>query len=513
MKKQNTPLVLLILDGWGENEYHKYNAIKQASTPNWNKWTKIYPYGLLQASEEAVGLPKGQVGNSEVGHMHIGAGRLIAQDLTMINAAIASHAWEKNQILLDLIHDAAPAKTLHVMGLLSDGGVHSHENHLIAFLALSAEQKIQGKISLNLFLDGRDTSPKSALTSIKLLEKELKNYPFAHIASICGRYYAMDRDKRWERTEKTYDLVTRGLSEHNFSSTCEAINYYYSQGLSDEFIPPTTIGKTQGMQNHDSLFCFNFRPDRARQLINALIMSDFSDFKRKKIVKFQKTVTMTSYQDSLPVEVVFPKQSLAENLGEILSLAGLKQLRIAETEKYAHVTFFLNGGIEAAYPHEDRILIPSSKVKTYDKQPEMSAKLITEELIKQLEAKKYDVIICNFANADMVGHTGIMQAAIDAVDCLDTCIGKINAAVTKAGGCMLITADHGNAEVMFDEDMQQAHTAHTANLVPFLFIGAGYTYCGTEGSLVDIAPTILYLLGIAKPKAMTGKSLLQRIDN
>ncbi|OGV28395.1 MAG: phosphoglycerate mutase (2,3-diphosphoglycerate-independent) [Legionellales bacterium RIFCSPHIGHO2_12_FULL_37_14] len=508
MHKNNTPLVLLILDGWGNNEEKQYNAIKEAPTPNWDNWVKTYPYGLLKASGEAVGLPKGQIGNSEVGHMHIGAGRLILQDLTRINAAIATKEWEKNKVLLDLISANTKTNTLQVMGLLSKGGVHSHEKHLLAFLSLCAKQKINGKVALHLFLDGRDTSPKSAIKSIELIEKALKNYPFAHIASLCGRYFAMDRDKRWDRTLKAYDLVTQGIADKQFPSAMDAINYYYQEKYFDEFIPPTVIGEKTAMQNNDNLFFFNFRPDRARQLTNALIATDFAGFTRKKIINWHKKVTMTPYQDNLPAEVAFPKQALNENLGAELSLAHIKQLRIAETEKYAHVTFFLNGGREKPYPLEDRILIPSPLVKTYDLKPEMSARAITQQLIEQLKAKKYEVIICNFANADMVGHTGIMPAAIDAIACLDECMGEIKSLVIKQGGCMLITADHGNAEVMFDEKTGQAHTAHTNHLVPFLFIGSHYHYrCGI-GSLIDIAPTILYLLGISKPKVMTGQSLL-----
>lgn len=507
MRKENTPLVLLILDGWGMHHQTAYNAIEAAATPQWDTWLKTMPHGLLEASGEAVGLPKGQVGNSEVGHMHIGAGRLINQDLTRINQAILDESWESNPILSSLLDSAQAPHTLHIMGLLSHGGVHSHEEHLFAFLSLCAKKGITG-LALHLFWDGRDSPPQSAMSSLVKLEQLLKAHPVGRIASICGRYFAMDRDNRWERVAPAYKLITEGQSEHEFEDPKSALNYYYDKGCYDEFIPPTVIGEPIRMEDGDSVFFFNFRSDRARELTQALVEPHFLGFSRTKRIHFKHVVTMTQYQAGLPVAVLFPPHELKNMLGEVLSTTGFKQLRLAETEKYAHVTFFLNGGNEAVFPGEERILVPSPKVATYDLQPTMSAKAITAALKEALSS--YDVILCNYANADMVGHTGVMEAATEAITCLDQCMAEVGKAVKEAGGTLLITSDHGNAEVMYDEVVGQPHTAHTTHLVPFVFVGEGWRYRGGVGSLSDIAPTILSLLGVEQPAEMTGQSLLTR---
>lgn len=507
MNHQNTPLVLLILDGWGVDVAHPYNAIEVATTPQWDSWWKTMPHGLLHASGEAVGLPKGQIGNSEVGHMHIGAGRLIPQDLTRINQAIKENRFEENKVLQSLLQTSASSHTLHVMGLLSPGGVHSHEDHLFAFLSFCMKKGLS-QLALHLFLDGRDVPPQSAMGSLLKLEQVLKQYPVGRIASICGRYYAMDRDARWDRVSRAYNLITQGEAEESFQDASEALNYYYAKQCYDEFIPPTVIGKPLEMHDGDSIFLFNYRADRMRELTQALVEPHFTGFDRKKIFHFQQKVTMTTYQEGLPVQVLFPQLEMKHPLGEILATHGLKQLRLAETEKYAHVTFFLNGGSEAVYPGEDRILIPSPKVATYDLQPEMAARAITDKLLAVIASRAYDVILCNYANADMVGHTGVMEAAVEAVTCLDHCMAEVGEAVKLAGGVLLIVADHGNAEVMYDEAIHQPHTAHTNHLVPFLFVGEGFKYRGGVGSLSDVAPTILALLGLPQPIEMTGQSLL-----
>jgi 2,3-bisphosphoglycerate-independent phosphoglycerate mutase len=514
-RQQRTPLVLLILDGWGVDGPHAHNAIESAQKPHWDHWWTTMPHGLLEASGLAVGLPEGQIGNSEVGHMHLGAGRLIMQDLTKINDVIKRGVWDQEPSLRELFESANRAPALHVMGLLSTGGVHSHEDHLFEFLKLCHRHQLQS-IRLHLFLDGRDTSPRSALASLDRLDAVLAAHPVGRVVSVSGRYFAMDRDQRWARVEKAYDVLTQGTSERFFASAQEAVNFYYSEDIDDEFIPPTRIGDPIPMQDGDVGFFFNFRSDRARELTQALIDPNFSGFSRQTVIHFKCFFTMTAYQDhefsGIKVGVLFPPHRITHPLGEVIAAHGLTQLRIAETEKYAHVTFFLNGGQEALYPGEDRTLIPSPQVATYDLQPEMSARLITEKLLEVIAADRYDVILCNFANADMVGHTGDMQAAIRAIECLDDCMAQVVAKVHEKQGYVVITSDHGNAEVMFDESTQQPHTAHTQHLVPFLLIGQGWRYVGGTGSLVDVAPTLLTLLGLPKPEEMTGRSLLEKIE-
>lgn len=515
---KSTPLILMILDGWGYSEKAAYNAIAAAHTPQWNSWWKTCPHTLLEASGTPVGLPTEQMGNSEVGHMHIGAGRIIMQDFTRINAAIEHDAYCKNPAFLEAIHTLKTHEnTLHIMGLLSPGGVHSHEDHLFAFLNCCAEAGA-GRIALHLFLDGRDTPPKSALTSLKALQAVIAQYPDSllkpTICSLSGRYYAMDRDKRWERIEPVYQLLTERQSPMEFTTAEEALAFYYHQNVYDEFIPPTRIQCSSTVSPiinpGDSVFFFNFRADRARQLTEALISDTFTGFQRHVRPQISTFISMTEYADYLSTHIAFPPIPINNTLGEIIAVHGLRQLRIAETEKYAHVTFFFNGGSESVFNGEQRILIPSPPVATYDLQPEMNAPVVTSAIVEAIQQQAYDVIICNFANADMVGHTGDFDATVKAIECLDHCMQRIGDAVKDVGGQLLITADHGNAERMFDESTHQAYTAHTCQPVPLLYVGQGWDFNTKEGSLIDIAPTILHLLGITPPAEMTGKIILTR---
>lgn len=501
------PLVLMILDGWGYREEIAHNAIALAHTPQWDEWLK-HPHAMLDASGYSVGLPKQQMGNSEVGHMHIAAGRVIPQDLTRINDAIASGEFAKNKVLLRLIQDAKRKnKNIHVLGLLSPGGVHSHETHLFAFLALCCAQHFKN-VHLHLFLDGRDVPPQSAAHSIARLDEQLKQYPVAQISSISGRFFAMDRDRRWERVASVYRLLTEADSPFHFKTAEEALKAFYADHILDEFIPPTLIGLSCPIEDGDSVFFFNFRADRARQLTQAFIGHSFEGFAREKKPLLAHFVSMTHYAKNFDNESVFQPLRLPHTLGEMIANHGLSQLRLAETEKYAHVTFFFNGGLDKPFPNEDRILIPSPPVSTYDLQPQMSAFELTHQLTEAIQHSAYDVIICNYANADMVGHTGNLQATIQAIECLDQCLRTVWQALVEQDGVLLITADHGNAEAMFDEQTNQAHTAHTSQPVPFLCLGNNWQFAHTKGSLIDVAPTVLAVLGIEKPKEMTGQSLL-----
>lgn len=498
----------MILDGWGYREELAHNAIAQAKKPQWDAWWRTRPHMLLEASGHHVGLPDNQVGNSEVGHMHIGAGRIISQDLTCINSAIDNGEYAENPVLTHVIEEMKQHhKAIHVIGLLSPGGVHSHENHLFAFLSLCAQHHFKN-VFLHLFLDGRDTPPQSAAISFERLQQQLIKYPVAKIASISGRYYAMDRDQRWQRIKPVYDLITAGESDKAFATAENALEAFYQEGIFDEFIPPTRIGPIQPVKEGDTIFFFNYRSDRARQLTEALILPDFHAFARKKVPDLAHFVSMTVYADYLPTTVVFPPQILAHTLGEVLADAGLRQLRIAETEKYAHVTFFLNGGSEHIFPGESRILVPSPKIATYDLQPCMSALQLTDKLVEAINGGQYDVIICNYANADMVGHSGNLPATIAAIECLDEAMRQVGDAILANEGQMLITADHGNADCMFDEATQQPHTAHTHELVPLLYIGQNWHFKKAKGNLIDIAPTLLTLLGITPPPEMTGEVLM-----
>jgi 2,3-bisphosphoglycerate-independent phosphoglycerate mutase len=505
------PLVLIILDGWGYNPNDEHNAINQANTPQWDEWWDNYPHTLLDASGCNVGLPDKQMGNSEVGHMHIGAGRTIAQDFTRINKEIDDGLFQLNPAVIDAIKDAkANKKAIHLMGLLSPGGVHSHEKHLFTLLQMIAAQNFHNTY-VHAFLDGRDTPPQSAAASLERLQKVLEEYPAGEIKSITGRYYAMDRDNRWERIMPVYDLLTQSYAKQQANDPLTALNDYYQQGISDEFVPPTLIGQPQAMQDGDYVLFFNFRADRARQLSRALTDSDFTDFERDVIPDIN-LITMTQYAKNLDAHVAFPPPELRHTLGEVIASHGLSQLRLAETEKYAHVTFFFNGGNEHVFPNEDRILVPSPKVATYDLQPEMSAQLVTNALIDAIESSDYDVIICNYANADMVGHTGNFKATIQAIEALDNCFKRINQVVKKTGAELLFTADHGNAEYMYDENTGQAHTAHTCEPVPLLYVGRNSHVTKDMGSLIDLAPTLLSLLNIEVPSEMQGSVLIE-IDN
>jgi 2,3-bisphosphoglycerate-independent phosphoglycerate mutase len=502
------PLVLIILDGWGYSENPHQNAIALAKTPQWDEWWATCPHALLDASGTLVGLPEHQMGNSEVGHMHIGAGRVINQDFTRINDAIIHGGFRDNEVFHAMIDTMkASHKILHIMGLLSSGGVHSHQQHLFAFLELCHQQKFNN-IVLHLFFDGRDTAPQSALESLEALNQCLRQNPVGTIGSICGRYFAMDRDKRWERIAPVYDLLTQAQAKRHFSNAETAIQTYYNEKIYDEFFPPTLIGDGKKMEDGDSIFFFNFRSDRARQLTQAFIDTSFDAFVQHTKPQIAHFVSMTRYADNLATECAFLPMSMQNTFGEIIARQGLRQLRIAETEKYAHVTFFFNGGCEQVFQNEERVLIASPHVATYDLLPEMSAFALTDALVSAIESENYDVIICNYANADMVGHSGNLEATMLAIECLDQCLQKVGKALTKVDGKLVLTADHGNAESMFDETTHQANTAHTTEPVPFLYVGGAWQLRRTRGSLTDIAPTLLDLLGIDKPLEMTGTSLL-----
>ena len=501
MPTKPRPFALIILDGWGYRETPHANAIAQAKKPYWDTLWQRYPHTLISGSGRCVGLPDGQMGNSEVGHLTMGAGRLVRQDLTRIDLAIQNGEFFSNSILTKAIDRAIQSKkAVHILGLVSAGGVHSHENHIIALLDL-AKKRGATDVYVHAFLDGRDTPPQSAASSLATVSQHGK------IATLVGRYYAMDRDKRWERVQKAYDLLTAQKADYTAPDAMTGLEMAYARGENDEFVKPTSILPIT-IADGDTVIFMNFRADRARELTQAFIKDSFDGFKRTRWPHVQ-FITLTEYDATFKVPIVFPPVYLKNSLGDYLSDLGLHQLRIAETEKYAHVTFFFNGGIEEAYPNEDRILIPSPKVATYDLQPEMSAWKITEQLVANIKNEKYDVIICNFANPDMVGHTGNLAATIKAIETIDGCLAKIIPALQSVGGEALITADHGNAEMMFDEYTKQPHTAHTIEKVPLLYIGRPATVTKSDGTLSDIAPTILYLLQIAKPNEMTGRSLFE----
>jgi 2,3-bisphosphoglycerate-independent phosphoglycerate mutase len=499
------PLALFILDGWGYREEREANAIAQARKPCWDFLWQHYPHTLVSGCGKCVGLPDGQMGNSEVGHMNMGAGRVIYQDFTRIEAAIEAKDFFSNPVLLSALNKAKNS-ALHIMGLLSPGGVHSHEQHIYALLELAAQRGIT-KVYLHAFLDGRDTPPRSALASLQGLQDKCRQLNCGEIVSIVGRYYAMDRDQRWERTQKVYDLITEGKANFQATDAIEALNQAYARNENDEFVQATCCHDYQGMKEDEVAIFMNFRADRARQLTQAFIDPNFKAFSREYKPRLNTFVTLTSYDSNFNIPAAFPPITLQRIFPEYLSELGLKQLRIAETEKYAHVTYFFNGGIEQAFPGEDRILIPSPKVATYDLQPEMSAYELTERLLKEIHQQQYDVIICNFANPDMVGHSGNFAATIKAIETIDACLNKLLAALKQVGGEAIITADHGNAEMMFDSATQQPHTAHTHEKVPAIYIGRPAIVAHSEGVLADIAPTLLYLMGIPQPPEMTGKPL------
>lgn len=508
------PVVLVIMDGWGLREKKDGNAIALAQLPCYGELEKKYPYTTLVASGEAVGLPAGQMGNSEVGHLHIGAGRVVYQELTRISRDIREGGFYKNPVFLEALRGAKDrGKAVHLMGLVSDGGVHSHIEHLFALLDMAKEVGVE-RVFVHAFLDGRDVPPASAKDYLTQLEQKLKDLGCGAIATVMGRYYAMDRDQRWERTALAYKAMVLGEGKMA-PMALAAVQQSYEERITDEFVVPTVIvdekGEPKGkIQPGDTLIFFNFRADRARQLTRAFTQEDFSGFVRPQGLIPVHYVTMTQYDLEFTNPVAYPPQDLENTLGEVLSKHNLKQLRMAETEKYAHVTFFFNGGIEEPYPGEERVLIPSPKVATYNLKPEMSAPEVTEEFIKKMSTGQYDVGIVNFANPDMVGHTGVLEAAIKACETVDSCLEKIVTTILGMGGVVIVTADHGNAEEMIDEEMGQPHTAHTSNLVPFILVGQQFkgVELRKDGSLRDIAPTILALLGIPKPAEMTGESLI-----
>jgi len=501
------PVLLLILDGFGYREDPSNNAIAQAHKPNWDRLWRNYPHTVIGTSGLAVGLPEGQMGNSEVGHLNIGAGRVVYQELTRIDLAIQDGSFYTNPTLLQAVQQAKQHdKALHIMGLMSPGGVHSHELHIHAMLELAARAGLK-KIHIHAFLDGRDTPPRSAAPSLQAMQDKCTQLGVGRIASIVGRYYAMDRDNRWERVQTAYDLMTQGQAEFSAASATEALQQAYARGENDEFVKATVIGEPVGMQDGDVAVFMNFRADRARQMTRALTDAAFDGFKRAHFPKLASFVTLSSYGEDFHLPMAFGPSSIHNGFGEYLANLGMKQLRIAETEKYAHVTYFFSGGREQAYPGEDRVLVPSPKVATYDLKPEMSAFEVTDKLVEAIRGKQYQAVICNYANGDMVGHSGDMAAAVKAIEALDVCIGRVVTAMQEIGGEILITADHGNAEQMLDTVANQPHTAHTLNVVPFLYIGRKARMIA-GGSLQDVAPTLLTMLGLPQPPEMTGKPLI-----
>ena len=502
------PVTLIIMDGFGESDEAEGNAVASAKTPNIDRLKSSYPFTTIGAAGLDVGLPPGQMGNSEVGHLNLGAGRVVYQDYTRINLAIEDGSFYKNPVLVEAMDLAKKrGSALHLMGLLSDGGVHSHNTHLYALLRLARARGLE-EVWVHAILDGRDVPPRSALGYFQELEAEIRSIGLGKVATVAGRYYSMDRDRRWERTELGYRAMTSGEG-FVADSPEEAVRAGYDRGEDDEFLKPTVVDPEGLVKDGDAIVFFNFRPDRARQITKAFTNPDFCEFDRKKInVHF---VCMTQYEESIPSPVAFPAEYLKDTLGEVVSRAGLRQLRIAETEKYAHVTFFFNGGREEPSPGEDRVLIPSPKVATYDLKPEMSAFEVTDAVVEKIDEDVYDLIILNYANSDMVGHTGIFEAAVKAVEAVDECVGRVVSTVLDRGGAVLLTADHGNAEQMEDETTGQHHTAHTTNPVPFVLILDGEKARLRQGGiLADVAPTILDLLGLAEPEVMTGKSLIAK---
>jgi len=503
------PLLLAILDGFGWREEKRGNAIKLAKTPTLDYLFSTYPWTKIQASGEAVGLPAGQMGNSEVGHLNIGAGRIVYQDFTRINLAIKEGSFFSNPVLKEAFLRARErGKSVHLMGLVSDGGVHSHLEHLYALLKMAKLFRVE-RVYVHAFLDGRDTPPQSALTYLRELEEKIREIGAGKVATVSGRYYAMDRDKRWERTKLAYECLVSGKGE-KAASSFEAVKNAYERGETDEFVKPTIISSEGTIEDGDSAIFFNFRPDRARQLSRALNEREFQEFEREKLVEIF-FVTFTRYDETFPYPVAFSPQSLKNILADVLADNKISQLRIAETEKYAHVTYFFNGGDETARPLEERILIPSPRVPTYDLKPEMSAYEVTDRLLKELAKKIYKVIVLNYANLDMVGHTGKLEAAIKAVEAIDECLGRLVEKIEELEGVCLITGDHGNAEEEISSD-GSSHTAHTTNPVPFIaLLPVEEPYSLREGGiLADIAPTMLEILGLPKPGEMTGKSLILR---
>ncbi len=501
------PLVLMILDGFGHSESADSNAIMAAQTPFWDTLWRDSPHTLVSGSGMDVGLPDGQMGNSEVGHMNLGAGRVVYQDFTRVTKAISDGDFFTNPTICQAVDKAVAAgKAVHIIGLLSPGGVHSHEEHLVAMAELAARQGAD-HIYLHAFLDGRDTPPKSAEASLKLLDETWARLGKGRTASLIGRYFAMDRDNRWDRVESAYNLIVDGQAAFVSPSAVDGLLAAYERGESDEFVKATSIGDPVSVADGDAVIFMNFRADRARELSRAFVEPDFTGFSRQRQPCLSGFVMLTQYAADIPAPCAYPPASLNNVLGEYLAKQGKTQLRIAETEKYAHVTFFFSGGREEPFDGEERILVPSPQVATYDLQPEMSAPEVTDRIVEAIEQQRYDVIVVNYANGDMVGHTGVFDAAVKAVECLDGCMQRIVAALQQVGGEALITADHGNVEQMSDHSTGQAHTAHTCEPVPFVYVGPRAVSLRDGGILSDVAPTMLTLLGLEQPAEMTGRSI------
>ena len=503
------PLVLIILDGFGHSDSPEFNAIHAANKPVYDRLLASQPHGLISGSGMDVGLPDGQMGNSEVGHMNLGAGRVVYQDFTRVTKSIRDGEFFENPTICTAVDKAVGAgKAVHILGLLSDGGVHSHQDHLVAMAELAAKRGAD-KIYLHAFLDGRDTPPKSAQHSIELMQATFTRLGKGRVASLIGRYFAMDRDNRWDRVEQAYSLIVDGKAEHRADYAVDGLIAAYERGESDEFVKATTIGEPVRVEDGDAVVFMNFRADRARELTRCFVEPGFNEFQRARVPALAGFVMLTQYAASIPAPSAFAPEGLTNVLGEYLANNGKTQLRIAETEKYAHVTFFFSGGREEPFAGEERILIPSPQVATYDMQPEMSAPEVTDRIVDAIENRRFDVIIVNYANGDMVGHTGVFDAAVKAVECLDTCVGRIVAALDKVGGEALITADHGNVEQMEDVMTGQAHTAQTCEPVPFIYVGKRNLTIREGGVLADVAPTMLTLLGMSVPPEMTGRSIVE----
>ena len=516
MSELAKPMTLIILDGWGYREEAEFNAIHHAKTPVWDRIWAEYPHTFLRCSGPEVGLPASQMGNSEVGHLNLGAGRVVYQEFTRISRSIRTGSFFTNNTLTQAVDKAiATGKAIHILGLLSPGGVHSHEEHIQAFAKLAVERGAE-KVYLHAFLDGRDTPPKSAASSLEAMDNVFKQLGHGRIASIIGRYYAMDRDHRWPRIQAAYDLMTQGKGEFSAPNAITALEKAYSRGETDEFIKATAIvpagSKPVTIEDGDVIVFMNYRSDRARQITRTFIEDDFDGFERAVRPMLATFISLTEYNKDFHIPVAFPPEHITNSFGEYISNIGLHQLRIAETEKYAHVTFFFNGGEEKAFSGEDRILVPSPDVATYDMKPEMSAFEVTDKLCEAIRSGKYEAIICNYANSDMVGHTGNFDAAVKAVEVIDQCLGQVLGALKEVGGEAVITADHGNAEQMQDPDSGQPHTAHTHNVVPLIYVGRKARPDESQGSLADVAPTLLYLMGLEIPGNMRGHPLMHLID-
>ncbi len=515
MTNVKRPVALIILDGFGHSDQDKHNAIAAAKAPTWQALWRQAPRTTIGTSGLHVGLPEGQMGNSEVGHMTLGAGRVVYQNYTRINKAIADGDFFTNPVYCRAVDKAVErGGAVHILGLLSPGGVHSHEDHILAMMELAAKRGVKN-LYLHAFLDGRDCPPRSAGPSLARAEAEFERLGKGRIASICGRFYAMDRDQRWPRVQAAYELLCAAKSEFTATSAIEGLNAAYERDENDEFVKPTVIADVAGngasIADGDVVIFMNFRPDRARQLTRTFVDNNFDGFERGQRPALADFVMTTEYAADINASCAYPPQEMVNSLGEVLQKHGKQQLRIAETEKYAHVTFFFSGGQEALFNGEDRILVPSPKVETYDLQPEMSAFEVTDKLVEAIEAGKYDAIICNYANCDQVGHTGNYGAAVKAVEVVDSCLAKVFKALEKVGGEALVTADHGNVEQMFDEASGQPHTQHTTLPVPLVYVGGENVSFASDGSLADIAPTMLHMMGLEPPSEMTGRNLLKEV--